>query len=105
MEIIKTRKTYDAVIIGSGAGGGMSANILAENGLNVAIIEAGPFLIPRKTSIGVNFAPHGNRQEEGLLPLCETLVIGMQLMAGGILKVNLILKKKEPIFGGFDQEC
>lgn len=46
MEIIKNRKEYDAVIIGSGAGGGMSAKILAENGLNVAIIEAGPFFDP-----------------------------------------------------------
>ncbi len=46
MEIIKSRKEYDAVIIGSGAGGGMSAKILAENGLSVAIIEAGPFFDP-----------------------------------------------------------
>lgn len=46
MEIIKSRKEYDAVIVGSGAGGGMSAKILAEQGLNVAIIEAGPYFDP-----------------------------------------------------------
>ncbi len=46
MEIIKTRKEYDAVIVGSGAGGGMSAKVLSEQGLNVAIIEAGPFFDP-----------------------------------------------------------
>lgn len=46
MEIIKSRKEYDAVIVGSGAGGGMSAKVLSEQGLNVAIIEAGPFFDP-----------------------------------------------------------
>lgn len=46
MEIIKSRKVYDAVIVGSGAGGGMSAKVLSEQGLNVAIIEAGPFFDP-----------------------------------------------------------
>lgn len=57
MEIIKTRKTYDAVIIGSGAGGGMSANILAENGLNVAIIEAGPFFDPAQNQYRSQLRP------------------------------------------------
>jgi choline dehydrogenase-like flavoprotein len=31
-------KEYDAVIVGSGAGGGMTAKVLAEQGLSVAII-------------------------------------------------------------------
>ncbi len=57
MEIIKTRKTYDAVIIGSGAGSGMSANILAENGLNVAIIEAGPFFDPAQNQYRSQLRP------------------------------------------------
>lgn len=34
------------VIVGSGAGGGMSAKVLAESGLSVAIIEAGPYWDP-----------------------------------------------------------
>ena len=38
--------TYDAVIVGSGAGGGMSAKVLSESGLNVAVVEAGPFFDP-----------------------------------------------------------
>ncbi len=39
-------KLYDVCIVGSGAGGGMSAKILADAGLNVAVLEAGPFYDP-----------------------------------------------------------
>jgi choline dehydrogenase-like flavoprotein len=40
-------KNYDAVIVGSGAGGGMAAYILSKAGLNIALIEAGPMYDPR----------------------------------------------------------
>jgi choline dehydrogenase-like flavoprotein len=33
--------TYDAVIVGSGAGGGMAAHVLTEHGLKVLLLEAG----------------------------------------------------------------
>lgn len=46
MEIKKPTKEYDVVIVGSGAGGGMTAKVLAEQGLSVAIIEAGPYFDP-----------------------------------------------------------
>ncbi len=38
--------TYDTVIVGSGAGGGMAAKVLSESGLKVAVVEAGPFFDP-----------------------------------------------------------
>ena len=47
MQIKESPKEYDAVIVGSGAGGGMSANVLAEAGLKVAVMEAGPFFDPK----------------------------------------------------------
>lgn len=47
MQIKKSAKAYDAIIVGSGAGGGMSAKILAEAGLNIAVVEAGPFFDPK----------------------------------------------------------
>jgi choline dehydrogenase-like flavoprotein len=43
-----SRNVYDAVIVGSGAGGGMAAKILTEGGLNVALLEAGPPVNPEK---------------------------------------------------------
>lgn len=46
MSTRKSSKEYDAIIIGSGAGGGMSAKVLSEAGLKVAVIEAGPFFDP-----------------------------------------------------------
>ena len=47
MQIIEQRKVYDAIIVGSGAGGGMSAKVLADAGLNIAIVEAGPYFDPK----------------------------------------------------------
>lgn len=47
MQIKEQAKVYDAIIVGSGAGGGMAANILANNGLKVAILEAGGFFDPK----------------------------------------------------------
>lgn len=47
MQIIEQAEVYDAIIVGSGAGGGMAANILSENGLRVAVVEAGPFFDPK----------------------------------------------------------
>ena len=46
MQIIESRAQFDVIIVGSGAGGGMSAKVLADAGLNVAIVEAGPHFDP-----------------------------------------------------------
>lgn len=46
MQIIENSTYYDVVIVGSGAGGGIATKILADAGLKVAVVEAGPFFDP-----------------------------------------------------------
>ena len=45
-QVIRSPKTYDVCIVGSGAGGGTAAKVLTEGGLSVVMIEAGPPLNP-----------------------------------------------------------
>ena len=47
MYIQKASNVYDAIIVGSGAGGGMATRILSEAGLKVAVLEAGPYFDPK----------------------------------------------------------
>ncbi|RYF86903.1 MAG: GMC family oxidoreductase, partial [Chitinophagaceae bacterium] len=46
----KQPKKYDAVIVGSGAGGGMATYILAKAGLKVCLLEAGADFDPAKNT-------------------------------------------------------
>ena len=43
---MQTQKIYDAIVIGSGASGGMAAKQLTERGLEVLVLEAGPPVNP-----------------------------------------------------------
>ena len=60
-QVKKQSKKYDAVIIGSGAGGGMATYVLANAGLKVCLLEAGPMYDPAKEFLPVKqtlgFAP------------------------------------------------
>ena len=47
-QIKEQDKKYDVVIVGSGAGGGMTAKVLSDAGLSVAVVEAGGDFDPAK---------------------------------------------------------
>src|SRR5215813_8885008 len=38
---VDLKKTYDAVVVGSGAAGGMAAHVLTAHGMKVLLLEAG----------------------------------------------------------------
>src|SRR5687767_10063047 len=54
-QVKKQSKKYDAVIVGTGAGGGMAAYILAKAGLKICVIEAGPMYDPAIHSSQMKF--------------------------------------------------
>src|ERR1700744_1314044 len=55
LQIKKSSTVYDAIIVGSGAGGGMAGYVLAHAGLKVLMLEAGPFFDPQKNSAQLKF--------------------------------------------------
>ena len=44
--MIDLTKTYDAIVVGTGAAGGFAAKELSEGGLEILVLEAGPRLDP-----------------------------------------------------------
>src|ERR1700754_4434168 len=95
--IKKPPVTYDVVIVGSGAGGGMAGYVLANAGLKVLMLEGGPFFDPAKDSQQLKFP--WNVQEEGseLQGPLATLTVPL---AAGNWKENLILPKIKPSLTG-----
>jgi choline dehydrogenase-like flavoprotein len=65
MQIKKTPSVYDVVIVGSGAGGGMAGYVLANAGVKVLMLEAGPFFDPAKDSLQLKWPWESPRRGAG----------------------------------------
>jgi len=65
LQIKKSAKVYDAIIVGSGAGGGMAAYVLAHAGIKVLMLEAGPYFDPRIHASQFKFSYESPRRGAG----------------------------------------
>jgi len=66
-QIKKSPKSYDVCIVGSGAGGGMAAYILAQAGIKVVLLEAGPLYDPKKNVTQLKWPYESLRRGAGTL--------------------------------------
>ena len=64
-QIKPSKDSYDVIIVGSGAGGGMATKILAEAGLSVAVVEAGGDWDPAKEEDRTQLRPSWESPRRG----------------------------------------
>lgn len=58
-------EVYDVIVVGSGAGGGMAGYVLANAGIKVLMLEAGPFFDPARDSQQLKFPYESPRRGAG----------------------------------------
>ncbi|MFN7602530.1 MAG: GMC family oxidoreductase [Bacteroidota bacterium] len=64
-EVTKNPNSYDVCIVGSGSGGGMAAYTLANAGVKVVLLEAGPMYDPAKNVTQLKFPYESPRRGAG----------------------------------------
>src|SRR5690242_21965493 len=71
---VDLKKTYDAVVVGSGAAGGMAAHVLTSRGLKVLMLEAGKKLPIEKELRSMEW-PYDNAHRGALPPDRHSLTL------------------------------
>lgn len=82
-QIKKSPTVYDAIVVGSGAGGGMAGYVLANAGLKVLMLEAGPYWDPKTHSHQLRWPWESPRRGAGST---RPLVNSTPLMVAGTSK-------------------
>lgn len=93
-EILKT----EALVIGSGAGGALTASLLAERGFNVAIIEEGPRLMSEDVSPSVTEMMRKMYRRGGITPIIgrPNIALAEGRCVGGGTEINSAIYHRPP---------
>jgi choline dehydrogenase-like flavoprotein len=65
---VDLKKTYDAIVVGSGAAGGMAAHVLTSHGMQVLLLEAGKKLDINKELKSMQWPYEHPRRGDARLP-------------------------------------
>jgi len=104
LQIKETQDSYDVIIVGSGAGGGMASKILSEAGLSVAVVEAGGDFDPAKEEDRTQLRPPWESPRRGAGTKSVPLEILIKPLGDGKLMANPTLARMGRNLTGFDPE-